>query len=58
MNKPSVNIIDPVYNVVPYVEDCIRSVIRQTYDGEMEYIIVDNCGSDYHCLRPLIQKLK
>ena len=46
MNKPSVSIIVPIYNVGPYVEDCIRSVVRQTYDGPMECILVDDCGSD------------
>lgn len=46
MNKPSVSIIVPVYNVAPYVEDCIRSVMRQTFDGKMECIVVDDCGTD------------
>ena len=46
MSNPSVSIIVPVYNVAPYVEDCIRSVMRQTYDGKMECIIVDDCGTD------------
>ena len=46
MCNPSVSIIVPVYNVGPYVEDCIRSVMRQTYDGKMECIIVDDCGTD------------
>ena len=46
MNQPTVSIIVPVYNVEPYVEDCIRSVMRQTYDGPIECIIVDDCGTD------------
>lgn len=46
MNQPSVSIIVPIYNVEPYVEDCIRSVMRQTYTGPMECIIVDDCGTD------------
>ena len=46
MNKPSISIIIPVYQVEPYIEDCIRSVIRQTYDGVMECIFVDDCGTD------------
>ena len=45
-NKPSVSIIVPVYNVSPYVEDCIHSVMRQTYDGKVECIVVDDCGTD------------
>ncbi|QVJ80363.1 Glycosyl transferase family 2 [Prevotella sp. khp1] len=46
MHITLVSIIVPVYNVAPYVEDCIRSVMRQTYDGGMECIIVDDCGTD------------
>lgn len=46
MNQPSVSIIVPVYNVGPYVEDCIHSVMRQTYNGRMECIVVDDCGTD------------
>lgn len=46
MKRPSVSIIVPIYNVAPYVEDCIRSVMRQTYEGPMECIVVDDCGID------------
>lgn len=46
MNKPSISIIVPIFNVAPYVEDCIKSVMRQTYDGKMECILVDDCGTD------------
>lgn len=46
MSLPSISIIVPVFNVGPYVEGCIRSVMRQTYTGSMECIIVDDCGSD------------
>ena len=30
----------------PYIEDCLQSVMRQTYRGEMECILVDDCGTD------------
>lgn len=43
---PKVSIIIPVYNVEPYIEDCLQSVMRQTYRGEMECILVDDCGTD------------
>ena len=46
MHITSVSIIIPIYNVGLYVEDCIRSVMRQTYDGPMECIVVDDCGTD------------
>ena len=41
-----VSIIIPVYNVAPYIEDCLRSVINQTYVGDIECILVDDCGTD------------
>lgn len=47
MNIPSISIIVPVFNVGPYVEDCIRSVMRQTYAGPMECVIVDDCSTDH-----------
>lgn len=40
------SIIIPVYQVAPYIEDCLRSVMRQNYTGSMECLIVDDCGSD------------
>ena len=46
MAEISVSVIVPIYNVEPYVEDCIRSVMRQTYNGPMECIVVDDCGTD------------
>lgn len=42
----NVSIIIPVYQVAPYIEECLRSVMRQTYTGTMECLIVDDCGSD------------
>lgn len=42
----SVSIIIPVYNVKSYIEKCLQSVMSQTYQGDMECILVDDCGSD------------
>ena len=41
-----VSIIVPVYNVAPYIADCLRSVMQQTYMGNMECLIIDDCGTD------------
>ncbi len=41
-----VSIIIPVYQVAPYIADCLQSVMRQTYTGEMECLLVDDCGTD------------
>ena len=43
---PKVSIVIPVYNVEPYIEECLQSVMRQTYKGAMECILVDDCGTD------------
>ncbi len=43
---PKVSIIIPVYNVELYIEECLQSVMRQTYKGEMECILIDDCGTD------------
>lgn len=45
-NYPSVSIIIPLYKVEKYIEDCLRSVVEQDYQGEMECIIVDDCSPD------------
>jgi hypothetical protein len=41
-----VSVIVPVYNVEPYVHDCLNSVGRQAFDGDIECIVVDDCGTD------------
>lgn len=41
-----VSIIVPVYNVSPYIQDCLKSVMRQTYRGSIECILIDDCGTD------------
>ena len=43
---PQVSIIIPVYNVEPYIEECLQSVMRQSYRGKIECILVDDCGTD------------
>ena len=42
----NLSIVIPVYHVAPYIEECLRSVRRQTYTGSMECLIVDDCGTD------------
>lgn len=42
----SVSIVIPMYNVAPYVADCISSVAAQTYKGEIECILVNDCSPD------------
>ena len=43
---PKISIIIPIYNVEEYITECLQSVMRQTYKGEKECILVDDCGKD------------
>ena len=42
---PNISLIIPVYNVAPYIEACLASLIAQTMD-DVEIILVDDHGSD------------
>lgn len=42
---PQISVIIPVYNVEPYLEKCVRSVLDQTFK-DIEVICVDNASTD------------
>ena len=44
-NRPLVSIIIPAYNVGRYIENCILSIIRQSY-GNIEILVVNDGSSD------------
>jgi glycosyltransferase involved in cell wall biosynthesis len=44
-NQPFVSIVTPVYNGEKFLEECIASVLAQSYQN-WEYIIVNNCSTD------------
>jgi glycosyltransferase involved in cell wall biosynthesis len=44
MNDPLVSIGIPVYNVEPYIEKCLLSVLNQTYPN-LEILVVDDLGN-------------
>lgn len=41
-----ISIIIPVYNVEKYIIGCLQSVTSQDYKGDIECLLVDDCGSD------------
>jgi glycosyltransferase involved in cell wall biosynthesis len=43
--QPLVSIVTPVYNGEKYIQECVESVLAQTYQ-RWEYIIVNNCSTD------------
>lgn len=45
MNKPSISVVVPIYNVQAYVGKCIESLLQQTYAAH-EIILVDDGSSD------------
>lgn len=45
VNKPEISVIIPIYNVAPYLEKCLNSVINQTYTN-FEVICVNDGSTD------------
>lgn len=45
-----VSVVVPVYNVGSYIEACLASVGRQTYNN-VECLVVDDCGADDSMIR-------
>lgn len=46
LRKYHVSIIIPIYNVEPYILECLQSVSNQTIQYGLECILVDDCGTD------------
>lgn len=44
-NYPLVSIVIPNFNNAPYLQDCLLSILGQSYRN-MEIIIIDDCSSD------------
>ena len=54
---PSISIIIPAYNVEEYIEECLDSILNQTFT-DYEVIVVDDCSTDntYSIIQSYIPK--
>lgn len=43
--QPRISIVLPTYNVEPYIDRCIQSLLNQT-ENKFEIVFVDDCGND------------
>ena len=44
-NVPAISVLIPVYNVEEYLEECVESVLKQSYQ-DFEIILVDDFSTD------------
>ena len=44
-NNPAVSVIIPMYNAEKYIDECLTSLVNQTFK-DFEIIIVDDCSTD------------
>ena len=45
MEKPLISVVVPVYNVEDYLQECLDSLLAQTYPN-FEVILVDDASTD------------
>ena len=41
-----ISIVIPIYESAPYIIECLKSVSSQSYKGDIECILIDDCGND------------
>lgn len=44
-NRPKVSVIVPVYNVEPFLDECVQSILAQTYEN-IEIVLIDDGSTD------------
>ncbi|MBQ4403384.1 MAG: glycosyltransferase family 2 protein [Selenomonadaceae bacterium] len=44
-NYPAISVVIPMYNAEEYIEECLDSVLKQTFQN-FEVIVVDDCSTD------------
>ena len=47
MNQPKVSVVVPIYNVEPYLKECVDSLLAQTLE-DIEILLIDD-GSPDRC---------
>ena len=45
IESPKISVITPVYNGLPYIKECVKSVLEQDVQ-QWEMLISDNCSTD------------
>ena len=45
MDVPSISVVMPVYNALPYLDESIGSILNQTFD-DFEFVILDDASTD------------
>lgn len=50
MNRPAISLIIPVYNVEPYIAQCLDSIVSSTAAEELYEVIVVNDGTPDHSM--------
>ena len=45
MNQPRVSVVVPIYNVEPYLKECVDSLLSQTLE-DIEILLVDDGRPD------------
>ncbi len=48
MQNPLISVIIPVYKVEQYLDQCLESVVNQTYSN-LEILLVDDGSPDQSC---------
>ncbi len=43
--NPKVSVLVPIYNVSPFIEKCLHSLFKQTFQ-DIEYVFVNDCTAD------------
>ena len=46
MSSPLISVVVPIYNVAPYLERCLDSIVSQTYTN-LEILLVDDGSTDH-----------